>query len=292
MALVLFELHAKEYYCQYKKREHQLSPDCPMDKFALRRPHIQMFSDFADKEKYDGRVPDGQYLINVYVKFEELISNHLDNEVKKRGGSHLHWDASYKEAKHLCRYNGKSIFRALITATNEVGEVRIQFHVVTDGHDQMKTPIREFLITMNVYGQRDVELLATDNPAGDCDFFLREIPSLQTNQICLNQMRSSIPTAVGETLVPTCVVESSRIKACRSLTEINTHVDAARNSVKCLLQNQRVKSLNAEWDVEKTLMGMIMGQGCVAVVQLSYKMEPEGHVHALVIQLFGREFPS
>ena len=31
----------------------------------------------------------------------------------------LHWDASYKEAKHLGRYHSESIFRALITATNE-----------------------------------------------------------------------------------------------------------------------------------------------------------------------------
>ena len=39
---------------------------------------------------------------------------------KKRGARRLHWDASYKEAKHLARYHGNSHFKALITGTNEV----------------------------------------------------------------------------------------------------------------------------------------------------------------------------
>lgn len=57
--------------------------------------------------------------------------------MKKRGADTLHWDASYKEPKHLCQHHGKAIFRALFTATNQLGEIRLQFHVVTDGHDQV-----------------------------------------------------------------------------------------------------------------------------------------------------------
>jgi hypothetical protein len=196
-----------------------------MHSFVINCPHYQLFSDFADKGKYNGGVPNEKYLSNVNVKFEESISNHLDNKVKKRGGCRLHWDASYKEAKHLCRYHGKSIFRALITATNKVGEVRIQFHVVTDGHNQMKTPIREFFKTMNAYGQRDVELLATNNPAGDCDFFLQEFPSLQANQTNPNLLGPR-PT-VDDAVLSQCSVEMSRIKLCCMITEINSHVDAA-----------------------------------------------------------------
>ena len=41
----------------------------------------------------------------------------------------------------LDRYHGHALFRAFITATNEVGEIRIQFHVVTDGHDQFDSSI-------------------------------------------------------------------------------------------------------------------------------------------------------
>jgi hypothetical protein len=125
------------------------------------------------------------------------------------------WDASYKEAKHLGRYHGESVFKALITTTNEVGvlsslplspsrplalspslslspahplarspsrpsslaiawqvgEIRVQFHVVTDGHDQMIAPINALLATMNAYGQEPPELLGTDKPAEDKGFF-------------------------------------------------------------------------------------------------------------------------
>jgi hypothetical protein len=38
--------------------------------------------------------------------------------VKKRGCERLHWDASYKEAEHLCQYHGHKVFKAFITGTN------------------------------------------------------------------------------------------------------------------------------------------------------------------------------
>ena len=38
----------------------------------------------------------------------------------------MHWDVSDKEAKHLGRYHGESVFKGLVTATNEVGEIRMK----------------------------------------------------------------------------------------------------------------------------------------------------------------------
>jgi hypothetical protein len=53
---------------------------------------------------------------------------------------------------------------------------------VTDGQDQFEEPIKNFLDTMNQYGQEDVELFMTDNPAGDKEFFLRAIASLKVTK--------------------------------------------------------------------------------------------------------------
>ena len=80
------------------------------------------------------------------------IKGHFDREVKKRGCKRLHWDASYKEAKHLSQHHGHKIFIALITGTKELGEIRVQFHVVTDGQGQFKRPIAELLKTLTAYG--------------------------------------------------------------------------------------------------------------------------------------------
>ena len=45
----------------------------------------------------------GRYLSTVYKEYARSIAHHLANEVKKRGATRLHWDASYKEFKHLAK---------------------------------------------------------------------------------------------------------------------------------------------------------------------------------------------
>ena len=117
LSATLLELHTKAYTKAYEKREHRLKRDRRL------QPDLaaEMFSEFGDAAKYAGLVPSGRYLSTVYKQYEASIADHLSKEVKKRGARRLHWDASYKEAKHLARYHGESIFKALITATNEVG---------------------------------------------------------------------------------------------------------------------------------------------------------------------------
>ena len=117
LSATLLELHTKAYTKAYEKREHLLKRDRRLQPALT----AEMFSEFGDATKYAGLIPTGHYLSTVYKRFEDSISEHLDKEVKKRGARRLHWDASYKEAKHLGRYHDESIFKALITATNEVG---------------------------------------------------------------------------------------------------------------------------------------------------------------------------
>ena len=160
---LLLELHTVQYTDDYIEREEIYKRDSKLNPNLAKT----MFSQFNDNTCYDGHVPKGKYLERVYKKLMASIETHLNNEAKKRGAERLHWDASYKEAKHLGQFHGKPIFKALITATNEVGEIRVQFHVVTDGHDQMKSQIVALLDTLRVYNQPQPILLTTDKPSDD-----------------------------------------------------------------------------------------------------------------------------
>ena len=138
--------------------------------------------DFGDKLKYRGLVPSGKYLEHVYKKLHESIRSHLSKEVKKRGATRLHWDVSYKEAKHLCQYRGRLVFKGLVTALNELGEVRMQFHVYTDSQEQMTSALEAFKRTTANLGLPGVKLFTTDNPVGDQRYFLDMLPSLDEQQ--------------------------------------------------------------------------------------------------------------
>ena len=55
---------------------------------------------------------------------ESCACSHVDGR--------LHWDVSYKEPKHLCQYHGKALYKGLVTATNEVGEVTLTLTLTAD----------------------------------------------------------------------------------------------------------------------------------------------------------------
>ena len=210
-------------------------------------------------------------------------------QVKKRGAERLHWDVSYKEAKHLGRYHGEAVFKALVTATNEFGEIRIQFHVVTDGHDQMEDQIKKFLHTLQEFGQDGPKLMFTDNPKGDQPFMTQLMPSLQVQQDAFDRSVQLPPPPAN----PDCALDPSRYEVCTQTQVMNTKILAVRNLVGALPDGDRVVSLDCEWDVHRNeRTGMVLGQGTVALIQLSYRKTVDGDVYALVLRVYGhRQLP-
>ena len=79
----------------------------------------------------------------------------------------------------MSQHKGHPAFYGLVTALNKFGEVRIQFHLFTDGHDQMSTALKAFEKTRTDYGLPGVHTFLTEDPACDNLYFPPMLESLQ-----------------------------------------------------------------------------------------------------------------
>lgn len=264
---MLLELHSKEYTRQCIKHENRILAH---RESVERSVEYSPLSNFSDKKKYHGIVPSGKYIAEVYKQYERTILAYLDMEVKKRGAEILHWDVSYKEAKHLCLYRGRSVFKGLVTAMNEVGEVRIQFHIYTDSHEQMKAALEAFKRTTSGLGLPEVRIFFTDNPSGDKKFFPEMLPSLRAQQEKFDELYGGGTPELMEDESDLPLYPSSRIKIVRMAST----TQEIENQTMALLENvngNRI-GLDAEWNKEvNATTGMQTGRSRIHVIQVAYR---------------------
>ncbi|CAJ1964154.1 unnamed protein product [Cylindrotheca closterium] len=266
LADTILELHAKRYHQECLKHEWGLAKTGNVHQ----KP---MLSEFGDKTKYNGLVPNGRYLMHVYKTFHSTIKDFLDNKVKKRGAKFVSVDASYKEPKHLCQYHGQNLFKGLITITNEIGEIRMQFHVVTDDHEQFRPSLLAFLNAVKSYGQHDLELVFTANVHADRHFYLDTFPSLLEAQGRLDIMVTdrTMPNENDINKENTCTVDDTQIRVLSSKGAINEFITALKENIQGKPPEDRVIGLDAEWNVLTASHGMGMRTGKLALLILAYK---------------------
>ena len=258
---MLLELHSKEYNkCHIRYEED----NAHKSQFSGGFPE---YSDFDDEFAYRGKVPTGAYLQSVYIKFHRTIRRHLANEVKKRGGTVLSIDASYKTAKHMCQYKGEPVFKALVTVTNEFGEIRMQFHVVSDSHEQMEAAFESFLQTTKEYGYPPVQLAFTDNPTRDKAFLLSKFPSLKAHQEKLDSLMSQTDAVSVEPTLPLMPYQSSDVVVLSKTAEINRFFTAMRNIV---AETNKAVAVDAEWKVDLNRDGRPSKSYKVGLIQLCF----------------------
>ena len=160
----------------------------------------------------------------------QTIAEFMDVEVKKRGADRLAEDVSYKEAKHLTKYCGESIFSGLATALNQVGEIRVQHHVVTDGHDQLEPPLTAMVQTMEANGMEPTRLVGTDKPSEDKDFYLRVLPGVRAQQKKLDALADGVVSDDDSQCMPYFKFDdrSTQVLVASSEGAINTQTLAVR----------------------------------------------------------------
>ena len=153
-------------------------------------------------------------------------------------------------------------------------QVRVQFHVVTDGHDQMEPALRALLDTLNQLNQPEPELLATDKPFDDKAFFMSLLPSLRAKQAELDGANPQEAPADTRWGLPLARAEPGQIGAVlRSAMAINSALSSLRNQLDALPVAQQVVALDAEWDTQLGSSGLPISQGKVALVQLGYDLQ-------------------
>ena len=224
--------------------------------------------------KYRGQTPTGSYLSSFHKKFMKSIKPHLSKEVKKRGALRLSIDVSYKEAKKLCRVGGKAVYTGLVTAVNEYGEVRLQFHIVSDSHEQLMSAFEAFKKTTEAYGLPPLQLLSTDNPTRDSAMAKEVFPSLQEKQAALDNLS---PDALTRPTIPVYPFNNKVVK----VTTSNGQVNAAITAMTQVWRRKRI-GLDCEWKVTRRGQRVISTDkiGCI---QLSFEDGTTGKYWAILV---------
>ena len=275
---LLLELATKRHARQWKKREHKLARK--RQKSGNHQDGAVMFGEFGDKSTYCGYVPSAKYLGSVYKKYTRSLKGHYETEVKKRGARFLRWDVSYKEAKKLCRFKGKSVFKGLVTATNELGEIRMQFHIVTDGHDQMLNALKDFRDAVAQHGLDLPELLFTDKPKEDYDFFSKQLPSLVETEQKFGQAMRTVNFPTG---IPSCDIELEDIQYAETVEQIDTVIYTLIDHLKAKPANKRVLGLDEEHECGSKIKFPPKGRDRIALIQLAYEHQP-GNIRAILLK--------
>lgn len=225
-------------------------------------------------------MPSGQYFYDVLKAYGRTTRAHMDSEVKKRGCEDVKLDTSYKEPKHLMQHHGTAIFKGLVTGTNALGEVRMQFHVVSGSHEQMIPLIAGLKASLAAYNLPPPHRLATGKPGEDEAFFMAQFPSLQKEQDRLDALTaatanddamddeaddsaattdetqhgagSRAPAAAGATASgePECTIDlQEQVSVASTPACIDRLVDLMRAQLDSLPSKHRVLSLDAEWEL-------------------------------------------
>jgi 3'-5' exonuclease len=270
-----------------------------------------MFSRFDDKNKYDGGVPNAWYLLSVHKQICEDIRPHLDRERQKVSCDHISVDDSYKVPKNLARIKGESVYNSLITTTNEIGLVRLQFLAGSEAHEQMKAPLDAFSNTNFALGYPGPRLVFCDNPVQQKALYLERLPSVRAEQERLNELAlranerleqeasatppiaelncgdlDAISVSVPE---PTMATETTR-SARPGLENIEYQVVTADmisskvTALSSIEDRPAVIALDCEWDTKREAPGShLRKSGLLALMQIAFRLN--GKMTAMLLKL-------
>ncbi|KAJ7206804.1 hypothetical protein GGX14DRAFT_637030 [Mycena pura] len=209
---------------------------------------------------YHGFTPSGQGFRDLYDDFMESQRDVLNQHTAMRSARVCAIDHSHKLAKHVFKVDGVPIFTALLTVTNEKGEILICVFVATKSHSQFEDALQRLAKDLVVYGHNLPEVFYTDNMV-DKAMLEKNFPSL-TEAVVPVDKYSHLPLFSTPDFVCAPTVLDSE-------TAINNAMRAILDDVP--EGGQLVVGFDSEWNVDMTQYGRFGGRSPPAVVQIAYR---------------------
>ncbi|KAJ7214564.1 hypothetical protein GGX14DRAFT_316827, partial [Mycena pura] len=150
-----------------------------------RFPRFLAFED-TSTDGYHGFTPSSQWLRDLFDKFIDDHRLDFDQAIALLTARICAIYHSFKLAKHIAKVNGEQVFIALLTITNEKGEIRVCNLVATKSHSQFELSLDRMRESLERYGHDQPEIFYTDNMA-DKDFLERCFPSLRESVISVEK---------------------------------------------------------------------------------------------------------
>ncbi|KAK0461441.1 ribonuclease H-like domain-containing protein [Armillaria novae-zelandiae] len=232
--------------------------------FSLNLPHetYQTFPPFEDRSEngFHGFVPSGQWLRDVY---DMLIEQHqliLNQHTAMLSGHVCAIDHSHKLAKHVFKVDGVPIFTALLTVTNDKGEICVCVFVATKSHSQFTDALKKMSESLELYGHEQPEVFYMDNMSDKS--MLEEIFQSLLADVVAVKKYADLPTFVIEDRVKISVLDSTASidNAMRAIVDDVPHDGG-----------YIVVGFDSEWNIETGHAGRVTRRGSTAVVQIAYE---------------------
>ncbi|KAG9223671.1 hypothetical protein CCMSSC00406_0008554 [Pleurotus cornucopiae] len=231
-----------------------------------------------------GFVPGAPWLRDLFDIFIEKHEHEFNQHTAMLSGTICAVDHSFKLTKHVAKVNGMQVFVALLTVTNEKGEIRICNLVATKAHSQFEVALHKMRESLTLYGHDQPSIFYTDSMA-DKDFLERCFPSLRSDTVPVEKY-GHLPTLN--------IPEEVQIIPCKNRTSIDNAMRTIIDSLPSNFDDSPLSSivigLDSEWNVEISDRGYVTGRGQTAILQIAFDksigtMLTGGHLPDLLLQV-------
>ncbi len=159
---------------------------------------------------------------------------------------------------------------ALLTVTNEMGEIRVCNLVATKAHSQFELALEYMRGSLEQYGHDPPEVFYTDNMS-DKEFLEKCFPSLRLDVVPVEKYAHLEPLNIPDTVTVSVLDSVAAIDdAMRTIIQLLPSEDGS---------SYIVIGLDSEWNVEVSERGYVTGRGQTAVLQLAV----ENHIFILQV---------